>query len=86
MYVENLWEKADHNVLASSAGHLLFFWMEVVSHLLSEAWSKIIAQLQTAVSERGKQGSGMQEEKQLEVGSENEKCSRITCACLANGR
>lgn len=60
MYVVNLWEKADHDV-ASSAGHLFFFfffWMEVVSHLSSEACSKIIAQ--TAVAERRKQDSGMQ--------------------------
>lgn len=31
---------------------LFFFWMQDVSHLLFEACSKIIAQLQTAVAEK----------------------------------
>lgn len=60
--------------------------MELVSHPLFEACRKIIAQLQTAVAEREKQGGGMQKEKQVKVGSGNEKGRRITCACLANGR
>lgn len=36
--------------------------MEVVSHVLFEARRKIIAQLQTAVAERGKRGGGIEGE------------------------
>lgn len=86
MYLENLHSPLPGNGGLVCSGFIsresIFFRMEVVSHLLFEACRKIIPQLQTAVAELREQDKRMQKEMQLEVGSGNEKCSRITCTCL----
>lgn len=75
-------------ILQTAHTFFLFFscLAEVGMYPLFDFSWKIDAQCQSVVAGTGEQVSTLETEQRYEAGFGKEKCSKIMCACLANGR